>query len=134
MSDIDPLFKTDLHIKQLTILIATSLLALPGIAKSEIIQCLHEITWCSDHFARTPEAYDKFLRYATVGYFAVLIVAIPGVIGVISIALSSFVIGGIYLLVRDMDQPLGYDEQSFVDARLDALHCWNSRHDQKDSP
>ena len=37
--------------KRLKALLLTSLLALPMISKSEVIQCQHERTWCSRHFA-----------------------------------------------------------------------------------
>ena len=41
--------------KNLKALLLTSLLALPMISKSEVIQCQHDRTWCSDHFAKGDE-------------------------------------------------------------------------------
>ena len=77
--------------------------------------------------ATTPAAYNQFLKYVSVLYVVILIASIPGVVGFISVILSSFVIGGIYLLVADLDDPLSYSEGSFIDARLDALKYWNEQ-------
>lgn len=44
-----------MRMKRLTAILLIPLLALPMIAKSEIIQCQHERTWCSDHFASGDE-------------------------------------------------------------------------------
>lgn len=78
---------------------------------------------------KTPPAYDAFLKYATLTYCLILIVTIPGLVGLISTGITSFVIGGIYFLIADMDSPLNYDENSFITARLDALHFWNRSRD-----
>lgn len=78
--------------------------------------------------ATTPIAYDQFLRYVSILYIIIQIIAIPGLIGLISIFLSSFIILGIYYLVSDMDDPLNYQTSSFIDARLDALTYWNQNH------
>ena len=76
----------------------------------------------------TPVAYDDFLKYVSILYVLILIISIPGIVGMISVVLSSFVIGGIYLLVSDLDNPLDYSNESFIDAKLDALIFWNDLH------
>lgn len=76
----------------------------------------------------TPVAYDDFLKYVSILYVLILIISIPGIVGMISVVLSSFVIGGIYLLVSDLDNPLDYSNESFINAKLDALIFWNDLH------
>lgn len=74
---------------------------------------------------KTPRAYNNFLISITIIYVAALIIGIPGGMGVVASFLSTIVLGGVYFLVEDLDDPLGYYEESFIDARLDALEYWN---------
>ena len=73
----------------------------------------------------TPPAYNQFLMTITVLYIMALILGIPGGMGLISSFLSAVVLGGVYFLVEDLDDPLGNHADSFIDARLDALEYWN---------
>lgn len=75
---------------------------------------------------RTPLAYDQFLRTIVVTYCLAILVGVEGVIGVVSTFLSVLVLGGVYFLVQDIDDPLGRGDDSFIDAHLDALEYWNT--------
>lgn len=74
---------------------------------------------------KTPPAFDNFLRIITILYLLALVIGIQGGMGVISSLLSSIILGGLYFLIQDIDDPLSYDEDSYIDARLDALEYWN---------
>jgi len=77
--------------------------------------------------AKTPAVYDGFLRIIITIYIMVLIFAIPGIGGLIMAVLMVYVLGGMYFLVEDMDDPLSYEEGSFIDVRLDALEFFNGK-------
>lgn len=75
---------------------------------------------------KTPKAYDNFLKTITIVYIVTLIIGIQGGMGIIAAFLSTIVLGGVYFLIEDLDDPLGNNDQSFIDARLDALEYWNN--------
>lgn len=75
--------------------------------------------------AKTPAAYDRFLKYVISSYCITLIIAIPGLLGILATILTVYVLGGVYFLIDDMDDPLSYEKESFIDARLDSLEYWN---------
>ena len=74
---------------------------------------------------KTPIAYNNFLLAITIFYIFALLFGIQGVIGVFASFLSTVVLGGVYLLVEDIDDPLGNHGDSLIDARLDAIEYWN---------
>lgn len=74
---------------------------------------------------KTPQAYNNFLISITYIYIFALILAIPGGIGVVASFLSTIVLGGVYFLVEDLDDPLDCSEESFINARIDAIEYWN---------
>lgn len=78
--------------------------------------------------ASIPEAYDKFLKTVICLYMLVIIISVSGVSGLLASLLSVFILGGLYYLVDDMDDPLSFQEGSFIDARTDALSYWNETH------
>lgn len=80
---------------------------------------LHRIT------AFTPPAFDNFLRIITIIYSLVLILTVPGVVGLFSSILIVLSLGGVYFINKDMDNPLDYSEGSLFDVRLDALEQYN---------
>lgn len=86
----------------------------------DVAYLLHQMT------RKTPEAYDKFLKYVVISYSFVVILAVPGLIGFISSLLIVYILGGMYMLIDDMDEPLGYSDDSYIDVRLDALEYYNS--------
>jgi len=77
--------------------------------------------------ASIPEAYDKFLKTVICLYISVIIVSVPGVPGLLASLLTVFILGGMYYLIEDMDDPLSFEEGSFIDARIDALTYWNRK-------
>jgi hypothetical protein len=54
-------------------------------------------------------------------------VSVPGVPGLLASLLTVFILGGMYYLIEDMDDPLSFEEGSFIDARIDALTYWNRK-------
>jgi hypothetical protein len=74
---------------------------------------------------RTPEVFDNFLRNITIAYTATVIIAIPGLTGFLSSILVTYVLGGVFLIIDDMDQPLDYGAESFIDISLDPLSRFN---------
>lgn len=87
----------------------------------DVAYLLHRTT------ASTPAAYEKFLRYVVIGYILVVIFAVPGMTGFISSILIVYILGGMYILIDDMDNPLNYDEDSYITVRLDALEYYNEK-------
>ena len=79
---------------------------------------------------KTPEAYDNFLKIIILAYLLALVVGIQGGLGVLASGLSTLILGGTWFLVEDLDDPLNYREESFIDARLDALEYWNESKSQ----
>jgi len=41
--------------------------------------------------------------------------------------LMVYVLGGMFFLIEDMDDPLSYEDDSFIDVRLDALEFFNKK-------
>ncbi len=86
----------------------------------DVTYLLHRAT------AKTPPAYEDFLKYVTFAYISVVILAIPGIVGFLSTFLLTYVMAGAYFLVDDMDNPLDYGDDSLIDVRLDVLHNYNT--------
>lgn len=78
--------------------------------------------------ATIPAAYDKFLKTVITLYMLVIIISVSGVSGLLSSLLSVFILGGLYFLIEDMDDPLSFQKESLIDARIDALTYWNISH------
>lgn len=57
--------------------------------------------------ARTPPAYNKFLENVGLIYAGTILLAIPGMAGLVGAALVIYVIGGILVVVEEMDSPVG---------------------------
>jgi len=76
--------------------------------------------------AKTPVVYDSFLRIIIIFYVLVLIFVVPGIGGFVMTILMVYVLGARILLIKDMDDPLSYEEGSFIDVRLDALEFYNN--------
>jgi hypothetical protein len=74
---------------------------------------------------RTPEAYERFLRYVTVVYTAIVIFAVPGLTGFFASLLLIYVLGGMYLLIDDMDKPLDFSRDSLVSIDIEPLMAFN---------
>lgn len=85
----------------------------------DVAYLLHQIT------RKTPLAYDKFLRYVITSYTVVVVLSVPDLVGFISSLLIVYILGGMYMLIDDMDTPLDYSEGSYIDVKLDALEFYN---------
>jgi len=85
----------------------------------DVAYLLHRTT------AQTPPAYEMFLKHVTTAYTLVVIFAVPGLTGLLTCILLVYVLGGMYFLIDDMDNPLDYGANSFIDVRLDALEFYN---------
>ena len=48
-----------------------------------------------------------------------------GIVGLVSSILLVYVLSGIYFLIADMDKPLDFSDDSFIDVRIDALEFFN---------
>ena len=55
---------------------------------------------------QTPAAYEQFLRTVTIGYASMVIVAVPGLTGFVSVLMVIYILGGMYVVIDDMDRPL----------------------------
>jgi hypothetical protein len=80
--------------------------------------------------AKTPAVYDGFLRIIITLYMTVLIFVVPGIGGFVMTILMVYVLGGIYFLIEDMDSPLSYENDSFINVRLDALEFFNKKNNR----
>lgn len=78
--------------------------------------------------ARTPDAYEKFLRTITIAYTSVVIVAVPGLTGFFASLLLIYVLGGMYLIIDDMDRPMATDEDSLISVDLSPLTEFTKSH------
>lgn len=81
---------------------------------------LHRMT------ASTPPSFDRFLMVMTIVYALTLMATVPGMTGLFCSVLVSLGLGGLFLLVRDMDDPLMFDDKSLIDIRMDALVQFNA--------
>ncbi|MDD9953176.1 MAG: ion transporter [Candidatus Woesearchaeota archaeon] len=72
----------------------------------------------------TPPVYDIFLKRITIVYTVLLIVFLPGYIGLISVLVAAFVLGGMYLLIEDMDRAIDVKQKHLVNADMSALYAF----------
>ena len=77
--------------------------------------------------ARTPPVYDKFLETVICTYTAVVITTVPGLTGFFATFLLVYVLGGLFLLIDDMDNPLDLGPNSLISVRLDPLIQFNDK-------
>lgn len=77
--------------------------------------------------AHTPLAYENFLRNIVFSYTAVVIIAVPGLTGFLSTFLLIYVLGGLFLLIADMDSPLDFGPNSLIFVKLDPLKQFNEK-------
>lgn len=68
----------------------------------------------------TPRAYDTLLHQATMLYFAMIVVFIPGFTGMISVILASYTLYGMYNLTEDLDSIIG-GEFNLIDIDLSEM-------------
>ncbi|MDC0007591.1 hypothetical protein OAD99_00805, partial [Gammaproteobacteria bacterium] len=78
--------------------------------------------------AVSPRSYENFLRDITVIFTTVIIFVIPGLTGLVSVLVLSYVFFGMFYLVDDMDRPLDYSEHSLITANIEPLEEFNNNH------
>lgn len=74
--------------------------------------------------APTPPAYTLILRFIMVLYISILIVAIPAPLGIYLAPVIVAVLGLIYFVADDLDNPMDYGPHSLIDVRIDALKVY----------
>jgi hypothetical protein len=77
--------------------------------------------------ARTPPSYEKFLRTVVCTYTAVVIATVPGLVGFFATFLLVYVLGGLFIIIDDMDRPLDFSPESLIAVRLDPLTQFNNK-------
>lgn len=76
--------------------------------------------------SKTPPTYERFLRHVTIFYTAVVILTIPGLVGLVSTILVVYVLGGMYTVIDDMDAPISNSSDALISADLSALDSFIS--------
>lgn len=93
-----------------------------NIEDGTISDFLKEVEYSIHHIeARTPHYFDQFLMYVTIVFGALSIFAVPGFTGFLSVAVIVFVLGGMYVLIDDLDCPLGNGARSLINIDLSPL-------------
>jgi hypothetical protein len=87
----------------------------------DVAYVLHRIT------ARSPIAYERFLRYVTFSYTGVVVLLVPGITGFVAAILTVYILLGMYYLIDDVDRPLSYSDDSLIVADLEPLVVFNSK-------
>ena len=65
----------------------------------------------------TDPVYDKFLRNITLLYSFLICVFLPGFLGLVSVVLATYVLGGMYMVIENMDRAIGFgDRKSLINA------------------
>jgi hypothetical protein len=77
--------------------------------------------------ARTPVSYERFLRTVICVYTAVVIATVPGLTGFFATFLLVYVLGGLFILIDDMDKPLDFGPTSLINVKLDPLTQFNDK-------
>ncbi len=77
--------------------------------------------------ARTPPAYEEFLRTVIISYTLVVITTVPGITGLLATFLLVYVLGGLFFLISDMDNPLDVGVNSLIYVKLDPLIQFNDK-------
>lgn len=65
------------------------------------------------------------LRNVIVIYIIALLLVVPGLTGLLSAALVAYVLGGMFMLILNMERPYSPDEDSLMDADLEPLFSLN---------
>ncbi|MBB4301143.1 hypothetical protein GGD81_000158 [Rhodobium orientis] len=69
----------------------------------------------------TPRIYDEFLQRILIFYALAVIISIPGFFGFLSIILICYVLGGMYFVICDIDQPISHSRTAQIDADISPL-------------
>jgi len=68
----------------------------------------------------TPKAYDALLHQSTITYLALIAVFIPGVTGLLSVLIATYILYGMYRVTQDLDSIAG-GEYQLINIHLDEL-------------
>ena len=71
--------------------------------------------------ARTPRAFDLFMKLTAFVFLFLAIAAVPGFTGLLTTLLMVVIIGGMYVLIDDLDEPIAHNEQSLINVDLTPL-------------
>ena len=88
----------------------------------DIAYILHRAT------AKSPIAYENVLRDITIVFTVVILFVIPGLTGLVSVLVLSYVFFGMYFLVDDIDRPLDFSNESLINANLEPLEEFIDNH------
>lgn len=69
----------------------------------------------------TPKAYDTLLHQATVLYLILITMFIPGITGMISVLVATYILYGMYRLTQDLDSIVG-GEFNLINIDISELH------------
>lgn len=78
--------------------------------------------------AVSPKSYENLLRDITVIFTMVIIFVIPGLTGLASVLVLSYVFFGMFYLVDDIDRPLDYSNDSLITANIEPLEEFLKNH------
>lgn len=68
----------------------------------------------------TPKAYDTLLHQATMLYLLLIAIFIPGITGMISVIVATYILYGMYQLTQDLDSILG-GEHNLINVDMSEL-------------
>ena len=88
----------------------------------DIAYILHRAT------ASSPIAYENVLRDITAVFTIVILFVIPGLTGLVSVLVLSYVFFGMFFLVDDIDRPLDFSNESLINANLEPLEEFIDNH------
>ncbi len=69
--------------------------------------------------------YTRVLRNVIVIYIVALLLVVPGLTGLLSAALVVYVLGGMFMLIMNMEKPYSHEDDSLMDADLEPLFRLN---------
>ena len=75
--------------------------------------------------SRTPEPYDTFLRRVTLVYGSVVVMFMPGLVGLVAVLFVAYVLGGMYVIIDEMDRPIDHERTALIDADYSPLRELN---------
>lgn len=71
--------------------------------------------------AKTPPFFDLFMKLTTDTFVAMSITAVPGFTGLLTTLVMVCIIGGMYVLVDDFDEPIAKDNLSLINIDISSL-------------
>lgn len=78
--------------------------------------------------------YTRVLRNVIVIYIVAVLLVIPGLTGLLSAALVVYVLGGMLMLIFNMEKPYSSDPESLINADLAPLFRLNGEHEDTPEP